>query len=132
MSRKFEVALNGSRYAIAFNLGAWSVIRRKGDKVTELLTRFHDVEDYDALQTLLWGMCWDNPSPPTLEEIGRLVTYGNVRDIRERILEVMQDSLPEPKEGASEDARPTKSGTGLDASASPTDPSDLLPTSSPI
>lgn len=125
---KFLLALNGSRYALTFNLGAWAAIKRRGVKVTELLGRFDDVDDFDALQELLHGMLWDNPHPPSFEDVGWLVTYDNLRDVRKAMIQVMQEDIPERE--ASEEARPPVRGTSLSGSDLPTDPSDSSPSSS--
>ena len=129
MLPKVELALNGSRYNLTFDLGSWSAIRRRGEKIVDVLGRFDaDPQDFDALQTILYGMCWDNPTPPSFEDIGRLVNYENLSDVRAKILQVMKESVP--KAEASEEPRPTSSGTPRPTSGSDTAVSVSSPASS--
>ena len=72
-------------------------------------------------------MLWDNPKPPSFEDVGRLVNYENLSKVREAMLQVMQEDMPESE--ASAEPRPTESGTPVNGNASPTAPSNSSPQS---
>jgi len=104
--------LGGTRRELRLDFNAYEALEDGGFDVAQVLEGLTSgAKRFTSIRALLWAMCQNGESSPSLHEVGTWVTGANMLPVLTALGKAIRRDLPPPVEGGA-DNPPTAAGTG--------------------
>src|SRR5262245_25315365 len=107
--RGVPLSLNGTAYTLRLDMNALAELEERGYDLDKLDELFGGGKLVQRVQVFVFACLRSEDDPPTLKDIGRWITPGNITDVVGKVREVFASAFPKPDK----ESPPNRPGAGI-------------------